>query len=603
MLGWRPDTVGRAMKTVITVLPGSIPEHELVDNVPSLRTAILYSDHIHLLVPQTDDVLESDQYRTIETLFPETLTFDSYSEFDRVIALDLGTTIRASARHLGADQSVVDALLASVSDYLDRPYLEPAEMLKRLRSVRGFPEGLERVVNRRHEVLLDVAAETTEAARRTDAFPILDDVASVLSPVARQEVEGRLGRVMTDRSRQASLSHDLVWRIPAVETASLSELADVRAELTSPLVRFRSAVARLRSDIHSTPLDPPEFVPEVQGAYEKTVEPALLEIRELIDESRYLREVFRAATQDPKSALAAGMSFAAATVVDISSLFAAAVGVATPLASAARQRKSALKKAETNDFFFIHAVSTALDSPVQSGRRDPIRMRSSSSAGGTQPGVPDASLKQREAPAGAGPAGSGPTGEGVGQTDELNAEVDYMLVRSLGLETHPSEDLDNRPRSEVASAVDDIRSSFVFHLKNKRWARRAFMEPEVWEQLDGLIEDVLILRIPATRLFMPVVLVRSAGGLAPLVMGAREGEENAHAAARLFCQGIAEARTHTMESIPSTDDEYEVDGELLGTALDGWQSEQRFLLLLESELSGAEIGDLLMDANAEPESD
>ena len=58
-----------------------------------------------------------------------------------------------------------------------------------------------------------------------------------------------------------------------------------------------------------------------------------------------------------------------------------------------------------------------------------------------------------------------------------------------------------------------------------------------------------------------------------------------------------------MESIPSTDDEYEVDGELLGTALDGWQSEQRFLLLLESELSGAEIVDLLMDANAEPESD
>ncbi len=68
------------------------------------------------------------------------------------------------------------------------------------------------------------------------------------------------------------------------------EVKDIRRELERPLVRFRGAVAGFSDEMRAPSWDP-EFVGDVEAVLVREVEPAVLEIEEMVRENRFLAQL------------------------------------------------------------------------------------------------------------------------------------------------------------------------------------------------------------------------------------------------------------------------------------------------------------------------
>lgn len=97
---------------------------------------------------------------------------------------------------------------------------------------------------------------------------------------------------MRSRGRQAGVAAGFLARLPTFPRASMDEIVDIRAELDRPLVRFRAEMVGIGDRIGVDAFDP-MFDEAAEEAWISSVEPALLELRELVEEKR-LRPLFGA---------------------------------------------------------------------------------------------------------------------------------------------------------------------------------------------------------------------------------------------------------------------------------------------------------------------
>lgn len=121
-----------------------------------------------------------------------------------------------------------------------------------------------------------------------DGYLLLDPTASeVIHSLTKS---GRLNLRHGSHSRlmQAGIAFQMMGFLPSFPRARIDEILDIRDELSGPVIRFRSEIARLTRELDAGAADEVSPV-EVHDAWVEVVAPALQSIQDRIDELKLKR--------------------------------------------------------------------------------------------------------------------------------------------------------------------------------------------------------------------------------------------------------------------------------------------------------------------------
>lgn len=172
------------------------------------------------------------------------------------------------------------------------------------------------------------------------------------------------------RSREVGLAADLFKRLPLFSQASVNEILDIRRELESALVGFRSAMLKFSKDIKDASWDD-DFGLSAEVVFRQEVAPAILNIEGEVKGNRFMMEL--------TERLAPFVTGASVLAVSMSNLpppavAALAIGGATVAATAIQAyRRWAEKrlKAEQNHLYFYYQAGQLLSDGTHKYRTDP----------------------------------------------------------------------------------------------------------------------------------------------------------------------------------------------------------------------------------------
>ena len=211
------------------------------------------------------------------------------------------------------------------------------------------------------ERMADLLADTVSASART--FPLFDDDAGDL--LRAMVAEGRVVGAHRPRAAEAGIAGRLIAQLEAFPDAEMDVVLDVRRQLQTPLVRFRAALASAGSQFESAAWDE-SFAREVDDLYRREVAPALLEVREALDELGARPTLLRAAgRKETVGAIGASLALAAAggiAQVDLPALIygTPGVGAAVSAAAEAAGRRGTRRQASRNAFYFLYQANAGL---------------------------------------------------------------------------------------------------------------------------------------------------------------------------------------------------------------------------------------------------
>lgn len=171
--------------------------------------------------------------------------------------------------------------------------------------------------------------------------------------------EGAVSDVALGPAKEIGVARALIANLEAFPQASMDVVLDVRGRLRDPLVRFRVAVDAMSRETRETPLGA-AFESEVRRLCKIKVEPALLEIRELMDEMSVRPTLARAAATGVPPAMISflvGAGLGAPDWIKLGSLGGMAVGAA---AKEYLKRRDLSDSARSNQVFFLYAADAAL---------------------------------------------------------------------------------------------------------------------------------------------------------------------------------------------------------------------------------------------------
>ena len=199
------------------------------------------------------------------------------------------------------------------------------------------------------------------------SFPLLDAQSSGLLQALHDEVGIELSTSAMGRGAEVKAAAGFMGYLPYFPQLPLDEVLGLREELHSPLIRFRAAMVSLAAKFEHDILDE-DFGTDIEDAWREHVAPALAEIRELLAEHGFLKEIRSIALGDPKRLmLEAGGVFAAAKtdVFSLSGLTAAVAAGAVPAVDLAGRTIKAVtearRDARAHGFYFLHRVATEAD--------------------------------------------------------------------------------------------------------------------------------------------------------------------------------------------------------------------------------------------------
>jgi hypothetical protein len=196
------------------------------------------------------------------------------------------------------------------------------------------------------------------------SYPLFDEQTGQLLGSSIQEGKLTLSEVQMARGRSAPFVATLLERLPLFESATFSELLDIRRELSKSLVRFRGAMLRFSDSIKAAPWDK-DFAPEVQTLIDREVEPAIVEIEDAVRSNSYLTQVLLRVADKPLT-LAGGSALAIAVsqAEALSALAAQGLGLtaaaAINVASAHREWKERQREVHSNELYFYYRARKRL---------------------------------------------------------------------------------------------------------------------------------------------------------------------------------------------------------------------------------------------------
>jgi hypothetical protein len=165
---------------------------------------------------------------------------------------------------------------------------------------------------------------------------------------------------------KGALGTGLVARLPALTTAKMDELLDLRSDLSPSLVRYRSAVSHFSGAVSS--LSGPNLRAEVDAVWENEVAPAIAEVESLLHDHGLVRELAKGVRQDVGRYLAAlgGCWIGVSAVSDLGHLatgaLAASPDIAHALGNAWQRSIEGRREAAANQFFYLYATNKRLES-------------------------------------------------------------------------------------------------------------------------------------------------------------------------------------------------------------------------------------------------
>jgi hypothetical protein len=191
------------------------------------------------------------------------------------------------------------------------------------------------------------------------AYPLFDDdTGGLVEAGIATGLIAPLGGAL-DRGKQVGAATAHMYELPAFPGASVSEVIDIRVELLEPLVRFRTGVQEIADDIEADLLND-SFEEEVHEQYVAKVAPAVQEIRELIQQNRYLRQLLREVVTDGKTVLTGLLTLGVATIAHIPALIAAGAAAGQAAAEAAVRARQARDAARQRHFYILYRVQESL---------------------------------------------------------------------------------------------------------------------------------------------------------------------------------------------------------------------------------------------------
>lgn len=180
--------------------------------------------------------------------------------------------------------------------------------------------------------------------------------------------KGRVAPTQQDLegSAEAVLGAGLIARLPSFTEIPMDEILDLRRDLQGPLVRYRSAVAGMRSQ----ELDPysPSRNEVIDFVWRQQVAPALLDIEEDLREHGLIRELARSLRADIRdvvkglplrSALAVAGGSAAQFDETIQAAAAAVFGLIPTISDAGANRRDARREIARRDFYYLYRLNRA----------------------------------------------------------------------------------------------------------------------------------------------------------------------------------------------------------------------------------------------------
>jgi hypothetical protein len=195
-----------------------------------------------------------------------------------------------------------------------------------------------------------------------ETYLLLDEgVGKLVNSAIKEGIVTPLGTSI-NKAKQAGLSSDLFSRLPLFDAASVSEIIDIRKELSKPLVRFRAGVVGFSREIESAPWGK-EFLPEVEQIFIERIQPAVLDIEDACKSNKALLEVINRSLTHPGVVTTSALGIALSTFSQFPDVFIAmSVGTGITLGAyeAFKERRKQLEEAEKNQLYFYYKAGRIL---------------------------------------------------------------------------------------------------------------------------------------------------------------------------------------------------------------------------------------------------
>lgn len=196
-----------------------------------------------------------------------------------------------------------------------------------------------------------------------EAYPLFDDKTGSL--VSSGVAQGLIApsKDSLSRGKQVGAAAELMSHLPAFPHATVSEVLDIREELSGPLVRFRAAMVRIARLI-DTAQHEPDFRSTVEQEYRSDVAPAIQEIRDRVEANKYLQQLLGEASKDIPRWLGKGvLAIALAQVNDVYGLATAGIAAVEPAAKAAWVKHVESREIRQHQYYFLYETDRLLSRP------------------------------------------------------------------------------------------------------------------------------------------------------------------------------------------------------------------------------------------------
>jgi hypothetical protein len=217
----------------------------------------------------------------------------------------------------------------------------------------------------------DFVSQITAAVLSGESYPLLDARTGEL--FSRFIPDPDSAAAAARAARHVHLAVRLFERLPLLEHGSVAELLDVRRELETPLVRFRSAMLTAAEAIAAAPWEP-GFAREAESLIIRDVEPAILEIEQKVRDAKIHRHLLKplAANEWKMSAggaIAVGVSHLAGAPSLLTGLLGATLPFAPLVHGAVASWRGESEQVERHPFYFYYRLRG------QSGTGGPKQIR------------------------------------------------------------------------------------------------------------------------------------------------------------------------------------------------------------------------------------
>ena len=215
------------------------------------------------------------------------------------------------------------------------------------------------------DLLVEYIDEVSGAVTDGSTYPVFDDLTGDF--VAEAVNAGLITAAdhTAHRSRYGGISNDLLQRLPLFETASLSDIMDIRRTLEGPLRGFRLAIRDFSREIRSAAWEP-GFPDEADALFREKVKEEVHRIEDEVNQNAGLAALaWRTVRHGATPATFGGLL---GTISDLPTLAGAAAGALPVLGAAGLKalddRRQQLRSIEANQLYFYYRTKEEIRSRV-----------------------------------------------------------------------------------------------------------------------------------------------------------------------------------------------------------------------------------------------